>query len=58
VKRLEKGLKIKTAERAWYKKGYRDKNIPFDTQLAGAVGAALFGNALVKMGRAKSARKT
>jgi bzd-type benzoyl-CoA reductase Q subunit len=58
VKRLEKELKIKTAERVWYNKDYRDKNIPFDTQLAGAIGAALFGQALLKMGKAKSARKT
>jgi len=57
VKRLEKELKIKTAERVWYNKDYRDKNIPFDTQLAGAIGAALFGNALLKMGKAKSTRK-
>jgi activator of 2-hydroxyglutaryl-CoA dehydratase len=57
VKRLEKELKIKTAERVWYNKEYRDKNIPFDTQIAGAIGAALFGNALLKMGKAKSARK-
>jgi bzd-type benzoyl-CoA reductase Q subunit len=57
VKRLEKELKIKTAEQVWYNKEYRDKNIPFDTQVAGAIGAALFGNALLKMGKAKSARK-
>jgi bzd-type benzoyl-CoA reductase Q subunit len=58
VKRLEKELGIKTAERVWYNKEYRHKNIPFDTQLAGGIGAALFGNALLKMGKAKSARKT
>ena len=58
VKRLEKELKIKTAERGWYNKEYRDKHIPFDTQIAGAIGAALFGQALLKMGKAKSARKT
>jgi bzd-type benzoyl-CoA reductase Q subunit len=57
VKRLERELKIKTAEQVWYNKEYCDKNIPFDTQLAGAIGAALFGNALLKMGKAKSARK-
>jgi len=57
VKRLEKELGIKTAERVWYNKEYRDKDIPFDTQIAGAIGAALFGNALLKMGKAKSARK-
>jgi benzoyl-CoA reductase subunit A len=58
VKRLEKELKIKTAEQVWYNKEYRDNNIPFDTQIAGAIGAALFGHALLKMGKAKSARKT
>jgi bzd-type benzoyl-CoA reductase Q subunit len=57
VKRLEKELKIKTAEQVWFNKEYRDMNIPFDTQIAGAIGAALFGNALLKMGKAKSARK-
>jgi bzd-type benzoyl-CoA reductase Q subunit len=58
VKRLEKELGIKTAERVWYKKEYNDKGYPFDTQLAGAIGAALFGNTLLKMGKVKSARKT
>jgi benzoyl-CoA reductase subunit A len=57
VKRLEKELKIKTAEQVWYNKEYRDNNIPFDTQIAGAIGAALFGHTLLKMGKAKSARK-
>jgi len=57
VKRLEKELGIKTAEQVWYNKEYRHKNMPFDTQIAGAIGAALFGNALLKMGKAKSARK-
>jgi predicted CoA-substrate-specific enzyme activase len=57
VKRLEKELRIKTAERVWYKKEYIDRGYPFDTQLAGAIGAALFGQALLKMGKAKSARK-
>jgi benzoyl-CoA reductase subunit A len=57
VKRLEKELKIKTAAQAWYNKEYRDNHIPFDTQIAGALGAALLGNALLKMGKAKSARK-
>jgi len=57
VKRLEKELGVKTAERVWYKKEYIERGYPFDTQLAGAIGAALFGNALLKMGKAKSARK-
>lgn len=57
VKRLEKELGIKTADRVWYNPQYRERNYPFDTQIAGAIGAALFGNALLKMGKAKSARK-
>jgi benzoyl-CoA reductase subunit A len=57
VKRLEKELGIKTAERVWNKKEYIDRGYPFDTQLAGAIGAALFGQSLLKMGKAKSARK-
>ena len=43
VKRLEKELGIKTADRVWYKKEYIDRKYPFDTQLAGGFGAALFG---------------
>lgn len=55
VKRLEKELGIKTAERAWYKPDY--KSYPFDTQIAGALGAALFAEAMVSRGKVKSARK-
>lgn len=57
VKRLEKELGIKTADRVWNKKEYADRGYPFDTQLAGAMGAALLGEALLNMGKAKSARK-
>jgi benzoyl-CoA reductase subunit A len=57
VKRLEKELGIRTADRVWNKKEYNDRHYPFDTQLAGAIGAALFGNALLKPGKAKSVRK-
>jgi bzd-type benzoyl-CoA reductase Q subunit len=57
VKRLEKELGIKTADRVWHKSEYRDRGYPFDTQIAGGIGAALFANALLKMGKAKSARK-
>src|SRR5512139_1005222 len=58
VKRLEKELGMKAGERVWNKKEYVDRGYPFDTQLAGAIGAALLGNALLKMGKAKSARKS
>jgi benzoyl-CoA reductase subunit A len=56
VKRLEKELGIKTAEKVWYKPEYKD--YPFDTQIAGAVGAALFAHAMVSKGKVKSVRKT
>ena len=55
VKRLEKELGIKTAEQEWYRAEYKD--YPFDTQIAGALGAALFAEAMVKKGKAKSVRK-
>ncbi len=57
VKRIELELGIKTAEQVWANPKYRKKNYPFDTQLAGAIGAALFGQELLKMGKAKSVRK-
>ncbi|OGP55282.1 MAG: benzoyl-CoA reductase, bzd-type, subunit Q [Deltaproteobacteria bacterium RBG_13_52_11] len=56
VKRLEKELGIKNMEKAWYKKEMRDK-VPFDTQIAGAIGAAMFGFAMLERGKVKSARK-
>lgn len=55
VKRLEKELGIRTAEKVWPKPEY--SSIPFDTQIAGGLGAALFGHAMVSMGKVKSARK-
>ena len=58
VKRLEKELGVQTAELAWHDAKMRDAGLPFDTQIAGATGAALFANALLERGRVKSARKT
>lgn len=58
VKRLERELGMTTGEPVWDRKQYIDRGYPFDTQLAGALGAALFGNTLLKMGKVKSARKT
>jgi benzoyl-CoA reductase subunit A len=55
VKRLEKELGIKTAEQVWHNPAY--KAYPFDTQLAGALGAALFAEAMVSKGKVKSVRK-
>jgi bzd-type benzoyl-CoA reductase Q subunit len=50
VKRLCMELGIKAAEPKWFNKVYAEKNIPFDTQIAGAVGAALFGQAFAEKG--------
>ncbi len=55
VKRLEKELGIKTAAQIWNNPAYRA--YPFDTQIAGALGAALFAVAMVSKGKVKSVRK-
>jgi benzoyl-CoA reductase subunit A len=55
VKRLEKELGIKTVEKAWYRPEYKD--YPIDTQIAGALGAALFAEAMVSTGKVTSGRK-
>jgi benzoyl-CoA reductase subunit A len=55
VKRLEKELGVKTAEKTWYSPEY--KGYPFDTQIAGAIGAALFAEAMVSKGKVKSVRQ-
>jgi bzd-type benzoyl-CoA reductase Q subunit len=55
VKRLEKELGIKTAEKIWSNPEYG--SIPFDTQIAGALGAAVFANAMVDKGKVQSVRK-
>lgn len=57
VKRLEKELNVKTVDRVWYNKDMRTSNIPFDTMVAGGIGAALFAQAMLERGRVKSARK-
>lgn len=56
VRRLERELDVKTAEKAWYEPAYKD--YPFDTQIAGALGSALFAEAMVNRGKVKSVRKT
>jgi bzd-type benzoyl-CoA reductase Q subunit len=51
VKRITKELGIEACETKWHNKAYADRGVPFDTQLAGAIGAALFGKALYEKGR-------
>jgi len=55
VNRLEKELGMKTAEKVWHKPEYG--SYPFDTQIAGGLGAALFAEAMLSRGKVKSARK-
>jgi len=57
VKRLEDEIGIKTVEKVWHNPEYHSRNYPFDTQIVGAVGAALFAKALLERGRVKSVRK-
>lgn len=57
VRRLEKETGVKIVEKVWHNPEYRSRNYPFDTQIVGAIGAALFAQALLERGRVKSARK-
>ncbi len=57
VKRLEQEIGVATAELVWHDPKMRDQGLPFETQIAGAIGAALFGAAMLERGRVKSARK-
>jgi bzd-type benzoyl-CoA reductase Q subunit len=50
VKRLTGELGIEPCEAKWYNPAYAEKGFPFDTQIAGALGAALFGKALLERG--------
>jgi bzd-type benzoyl-CoA reductase Q subunit len=50
VKRITRELGIEACEPHWSEKTYAEKGFPFDTQIAGAIGAALFAKALVERG--------
>jgi bzd-type benzoyl-CoA reductase Q subunit len=56
VKRVERALGMRTAEKVWHREGY--DACPFDTQIAGALGASLFALSLLEKGKVVSARKT
>jgi benzoyl-CoA reductase subunit A len=53
VERIEKKLNVQFCPRRWNNPEYREKDYPFDTQIAGAVGAALFAKSLVEKGKKK-----
>ena len=57
VKRIEKELGIKAVEQVWFKKDMLAAKIPFDTMIAGGIGAALFATAMLEGGKVKSVRK-
>jgi benzoyl-CoA reductase subunit A len=57
VKRLETEIKTTAMEPNWNDPDMRNKGLPFDTQIAGGIGAALFAYAMLERGKAKSARK-
>jgi bzd-type benzoyl-CoA reductase Q subunit len=48
VERIENLLKVQFCSKEWQNPEYTEKNIPFDTQIAGAAGAALFAKALTE----------
>lgn len=50
VKRLCKELGIEAVETKWDNKVYAERGFPFDPQIAGAAGAALFGKVFVEKG--------
>jgi len=57
VGRLEDEIGVRTMEKLWSNPEYRSRDYPFDTQIVGALGAALFAYALLDRGRVKSVRK-
>jgi benzoyl-CoA reductase subunit A len=57
VKRLEEEIGLKAAEMKWNNPDYNAKGYPFDTQIAGALGAALFAYTLLKRDKVKSVKQ-
>jgi bzd-type benzoyl-CoA reductase Q subunit len=51
--RIERLIAKKFVSRKWHNPEYEKKNFPFDTQIAGACGAALFAKALAEKGKGK-----
>lgn len=51
--RIEREIGTKFNARVWHNPEYAKKGVPFDTQIAGAVGAALFAKALAEKQKGK-----
>lgn len=56
-KRIEQGLRIQVMEKKWNNSRYHKNKYPFDTQIIGAVGAALAAFDLLEQGKAGSRRQ-
>jgi len=54
VERLEKEIGMKFQTKEWHNPEYLKKGYPFDTQIAGAAGAALFAKALAEKAKGQS----
>lgn len=57
TRRLAQEMGTETAELEWHDEKMRSKGLPFETQIAGATGAAIFAHAMLERGRVQSARK-
>ena len=53
VERIEREIGMKFSKKSWHKSEYANRNYPFDTQIAGAIGAALFAKVLAERGKGK-----
>jgi benzoyl-CoA reductase subunit A len=53
TERIEKEVGMKFSPKKWHNPEYEEQNIPFDTQIAGAAGAALFARALAEKEKGK-----
>lgn len=48
VKRIGRLLGVEACDTKWYRTSYAEKGVPFDPQIAGAIGAALIGKNLIE----------
>ncbi len=53
TERIERDIGMKFKDRSWHNSKYSERGYPFDTQIAGALGAALFAKALAEKNRGK-----
>ena len=51
-----KEIGVNTTEQVWHRADISDKSLPFEIQIAGAIGASLFGIFMQEKGKAKVVR--